>query len=145
MNNTIYPMYGTENRIKFRSLIELFNLHEAKTIDTANKMARPSVIHYIATEIKPDAETCREILLKGFRPDPTILRSRVATNDPAVIALYRGFPKFMLEDLEKNPYTANTNRSQRRKLASKAALDMVEVTCPCCQSRSVPADLIAQL
>jgi hypothetical protein len=34
----------------------------------------------------------------------------------------------MLEDLDNNPYTAKMSRSQRRKLSSKTALEMIEVS-----------------
>jgi pyoverdine/dityrosine biosynthesis protein Dit1 len=124
MNDLVAADYGSINRIKFRSLVELLRLQE---VDRAPTMTLPTVTHPINTKTNADAELCRQILLKGFRPDSTILRSRISANEPAVLALYRGFSKFMLEDLDNNPYTAKMSRTQRRKLSSKIALEMIEV------------------
>ena len=49
--------------------------------------------------------------------------------DPALLALYRGFSKFMLEDLATNQYARHLSRSQLRKKASEVAKEMMQV-CP---------------
>jgi pyoverdine/dityrosine biosynthesis protein Dit1 len=128
MSDVVAADCGSINRIKFRSLVELLRLQEIHHSNGALPMVLPSVAHPINTAVDTDAELCRQILLKGFRPDSTILRSRISANEPAVLALYRGFSKFMLEDLDNNPYTAKMSRSQRRKLSSKTALEMIEVS-----------------
>jgi pyoverdine/dityrosine biosynthesis protein Dit1 len=130
MNDLVAADYGSLNRIHFRSLVELLRLQEIDQRNCALKMTLPTVTHPISTKVHSDAELCRQVLLKGFRPDSTVLRSRISANEPAVLALYRGFSKFMLEDLDNNPYTAKMSKSQRRKLSSKIALEMIEVRRP---------------
>lgn len=120
----LYRQISKENTIGFRSLPELFTSSLGQFDQSyTSKVALP---HYLNTEIKAEAEVCREILMCGCSTDPAILRGMIDANDPAKIALYRGFSKFMLEDLAEQPATFSLGNKARRKLASKVAFEMIK-------------------
>ncbi|VVT56276.1 uncharacterized protein SAPINGB_P004928 [Magnusiomyces paraingens] len=121
---TMYRQITKEDTIGFRSLPELFTsrLGAFKKEYTENVV----LLHYLNSEIKPDAEVCREILMCGCSTDPSILRSMIDANDAAKIALYRGFSRFMFEDLAEQPSTLNMSSKARKKLASKVAFEMIK-------------------
>lgn len=82
--------------------------------------------HFLGTELDEKSETCREVLMSGCSTDPAALRSLIDNSDPAKLALYRGFSKFMLEDLALHPnFMAHTKKS-RKKLSSKVAFEMIK-------------------
>jgi pyoverdine/dityrosine biosynthesis protein Dit1 len=89
--------------------------------------ATTTVKPFFAIEIDEQAELSRRILLHGFRPDASLLRDQITACDATALATYRGFSRFMLEDLENNPYAAGRSRTQLRKLSSKIAIEMIEV------------------
>lgn len=120
----LYDQITKETTIGFRALPELFTsrLGKFKPEYTKNVV----LPHFLNTEIKADAEICRAILMCGCSTDPEILRSMIDCNDPAKIALYRGFSKFMFEDLAQQPATVSLGSKSRRKLASKVAFEMIK-------------------
>lgn len=120
----LYSQITKENTIGFQSLPELFTSRLGQFQQSyTSKVALP---HYLDTEIKAEAEACREILMCGCSTDPVILRGMIDANDPAKIALYRGFSKFMFEDLAEQPSTLSLGNKARRKLASKVAFEMIK-------------------
>lgn len=130
MNGTIAASRGRSTAVQFRSLTDLFGgSSDARTSAAlAGDLALPPISHHMDTKIDPMAERCRQILMAGFQADSDALRTRISAGEPAIVALYRGFSKFMLEDLNNNQYTAHMSRSQRRKLATKVAFEMIEVS-----------------
>ncbi|CAK1362765.1 unnamed protein product [Cercospora beticola] len=94
---------------------------------SAQQLALDSITHHIGqVGINDNAELCRRLLMQGFKANTHKLRSSIASHDPAMLRLYRGFSRFMLEDLENNKYTQHLSKSQRRKLSSKVAFEMIE-------------------
>ncbi|EEP80070.1 predicted protein [Uncinocarpus reesii 1704] len=112
-----------KERVCFRSLIDIFNLKTTDEIEEYPDM--PNLEHHIATELKNDAETCRRILMAGCEPSQTGLRARIESQESSILALYRGFSRFMLEDLDLHPLTQSLSRSQRKKLATKVSFEMI--------------------
>jgi pyoverdine/dityrosine biosynthesis protein Dit1 len=127
MNKSLALDFGTRDRVLFRSLIELLRLDETNHSQSKTDLQFDSKAHFFATQIDDQAELSRQILLNGFRPDSSVLRSQINACDPSTLALYRGFSRFMLEDLEHNRYALGMSRSQRRKLSLKIAIEMIEV------------------
>lgn len=123
MSNGIAAERGGVDRVGFESLLDLFAAAKLPSLDA--KM--PAVQHHIGTKLTEEAETCRRILQEAFQLDHGELRKRLDSHDSGIVALYRGFSKFMLEDLALNPYTRGRSQSQRRKLSSKVAFEMIQV------------------
>ncbi|KAG5929783.1 hypothetical protein E4U53_002367 [Claviceps sorghi] len=130
MNQDIVRLQGGKARIGFRSLPELFASHcgDGDELSGAREMHSmlPDLAHHIATKMTREAELCRKILMMGFQLDDVELRNMLSAQDASMIALYRGFSKFMLEDLATNRYTSHLSRSQLRKKSAKIAFEMMQ-------------------
>jgi pyoverdine/dityrosine biosynthesis protein Dit1 len=127
MNLSIAGSHPGVEPIRFRSLPDLLHLNDAAIRSQVETVDFPSVTHFLDTKLGDEAELSRKILIDGFGPDPAVLRSQISGQDPSVLALYRGFTKFMLEDLDRL-LASITSRSQRRKLSSKVAFEMINVS-----------------
>ncbi|KAH7131272.1 pyoverdine/dityrosine biosynthesis protein [Dactylonectria macrodidyma] len=129
MNHEIGLSRGRLDRIDFRSLIDLFQLGEAKAAGEIKNLAAslsiPGITHHVPTKETEEAEVCRQILMAGTQPLESVARDRLKSNDETLIALYRGFSRFMLEDLELHPSTKTQTKSQRKKLSTKVAFEMI--------------------
>lgn len=129
MNAAVQASFGGKERIGFRSLVDLFDIKSsAGTAAALERMDMPAIDHFIDTRLTAEAELCRKILMAGCQSDRAAVRARIDEKDPAVLALYRGFSKFMLEDLDMHPATQRMSRSQRRKLSTKVAFEMIMVS-----------------
>ncbi|KAM4063509.1 pyoverdine/dityrosine biosynthesis protein [Hirsutella rhossiliensis] len=128
MSNSIALQRGGVDRIGFKSLVDLFAVAklEGANLGPSLDAKMPSVQHFLGTKLTEEAETCRRILQEAFQLDHGELRKRLDSQDTGIVALYRGFSKFMLEDLALNPYTRGRSQSQRRKLSSKVAFEMIQ-------------------
>lgn len=127
MNRQIAKVNGSNDRIGFRSLPELFGFVTRDAQDMRIDEHLPELSHYIPTKMTEEAERCRKILTMGFQMDSNELREVLSTQDASMVALYRGFSKFMLEDLTTNKYTSHLSRSQLRKRSAKVAFEMIQV------------------
>ena len=129
MNAIVADRHGGEDRIGFKSLLDLFGYNRQKGPEQLHLIQDqlPELHHFITTRMTKEAETCRKILTMGFQLDSSKLRAIIDTKDPTILALYRGFSRFMLEDLATNKYTSHMSRSQLRKTSSKVAFEMIQV------------------
>ncbi|KAL2146178.1 hypothetical protein VTI28DRAFT_5018 [Corynascus sepedonium] len=129
MNHAIGVRKGNTNRIGFKSLVDLFRLStvaaDGGLSTLAQRLNLPAIDHYVNTEVTEEAELCRCILMAGCGPQKSAVRARIESKDPAITALYRGFSRFMLEDLEHHPHTQSMTRSQQKKLSTKVAFEMI--------------------
>ncbi|KAK1599728.1 pyoverdine/dityrosine biosynthesis protein [Colletotrichum navitas] len=129
MNRAIGISRGNTDRVGFRSLVDLFELDRAKSqyklsaIQT--QLNIPNIEHHVETRLTVEAELCRQILMAGCQPQESAVRAKIKSQDAAILALYRGFSRFMLEDLELHPHTQQMTRSQRKKLSTKVAFEMI--------------------
>jgi pyoverdine/dityrosine biosynthesis protein Dit1 len=131
MNIEIAQARGHTDQVGFMSLIDIFNLEESIARDRisslGNLLQLAAVDHHIATSVTPVAEVCRQILMQGCQPQRTALRAKIESQDAAILALYRGFSRFMLEDLEMHPNARNLTRSKQKKLSVKISFEMIMV------------------
>ncbi|KAH8657513.1 Pyoverdine/dityrosine biosynthesis protein-domain-containing protein [Tricladium varicosporioides] len=125
MNNRV-SAEQVSNRVKFASLVDLFDLKNSyEASNLAQDLNIPGINHYVDTCLEDEAELCRCILMSGCQSDRAALRKKIDSGDPAILALYRGFSRFMLEDLELHPATKNMTKSQRKKLSVKVSFEMI--------------------
>jgi pyoverdine/dityrosine biosynthesis protein Dit1 len=131
MNLAIGQRKGNVDRVGFRSLADLFQLgalgSDLHLSTLADRLNIPPVDHHVNTEVTEEAELCRRTLMAGCGPQTSAVRAKIESKDAAITALYRGFSRFMLEDLEHHPHTKTMTRSQQKKLSSKVAFEMILV------------------
>ncbi|KZF20230.1 hypothetical protein L228DRAFT_249912 [Xylona heveae TC161] len=113
--------------IQFCSLKELLFRDELRDSQfDRSVLSDITVSHFLGTTLSPDSELCRKILLAGCQVDSNELRAAIEDQDPARLALYRGFSKFMLEDLSLHSASETLSKSQRKKMSSKIAFEMIK-------------------
>ncbi|PYI04654.1 pyoverdine/dityrosine biosynthesis family protein, partial [Aspergillus sclerotiicarbonarius CBS 121057] len=111
---------SNSNRITFLALPDLLRSGQ----DCQNLQLQP-LQHCLSTEISAESETCRQMLMQACQTSVDTLRSQIVAQDPTVLALHRGFSRFMLEDLQQHPNTQGLSRNQRKKLAEKASFEIM--------------------
>lgn len=129
MNQVISTHQGSHDRVGFKSLVDLFGLTPSSAVgaNAANDLQIPEISHFLNTTVSEEAELCRRILMSGCQSDKALLRRKIDSQNPSTLALYRGFSRFMLEDLDLHPFTRSISRSQRKKLAAKVSFEMIMV------------------
>ncbi|KAI2620438.1 Pyoverdine/dityrosine biosynthesis protein-domain-containing protein [Hypoxylon sp. NC1633] len=133
MNHSIALQKGNPDRVGFKSLIDLFGLWTGSgekpswlpELTRNLQSITPPIDHHVETKKTLEAELCRCILMAGCQSQRSVLRERIESQDAATLALYRGFSRFMLEDLELHPLTQSMTRSKQKKLSSNVAFEMI--------------------
>ncbi|KAI0839218.1 Pyoverdine/dityrosine biosynthesis protein-domain-containing protein [Hypoxylon sp. FL0890] len=126
MNRLVGLRRGNLDRVGFKSLVDLFELKRYKSkIDQLFQLNVAPIEHHVYTKTTVEAEICRRILMAGCQSQRSALRARIESQDAAILALYRGFSRFMLEDLELHPFTRSLSRSKQKKLSAKVAFEMI--------------------
>ncbi|PIG85072.1 spore wall maturation protein DIT1 [Aspergillus arachidicola] len=129
LNRAISLAMGEEtSRVQFQSLVDLFNLTSLSLLSSPNPvgtLSLPKLQHYLTTNLDDTAELCRRILTAGCQPSEESLRTQIESGDESTLALYRGFSRFMLQDLEQHPLTQSLSRSCRKKLATRVSFEMI--------------------
>ncbi|EGV66439.1 hypothetical protein CANTEDRAFT_100455 [Yamadazyma tenuis ATCC 10573] len=113
-----------EEMIRFCSLIDLFNLHN-KPVDE-EILDEIHLSHHIATEIDPTSENCRKILMKSCDTDWGQLKEDINTPNHPRLFLFRGFSKFMEEDLKQHPTIIAASKKKSKKIVAKIAFEMIK-------------------
>lgn len=110
--------------IKFHSLVDIFSL---KTSNFDTTLVDGVVLnHYLDTEIDLESELCRKILEASCDTDCGGLKRDIHTPDHPRLYLYRGFARFMEEDLAMHPIVRGS-RKRFKKIVSKVAFEMIKV------------------
>ncbi|KAI2469528.1 Pyoverdine/dityrosine biosynthesis protein-domain-containing protein [Annulohypoxylon bovei var. microspora] len=126
MNRAIGIQRDNMERVGFKSLVDLFELQRYKPKQAKlSQIDIPTIDHHVETRVTTEAELCRRILMAGCQSQRFGLRARIESQDAAILALYRGFSRFMLEDLEHHPFTQTMSRSKQKKLSAKVAFEMI--------------------
>lgn len=85
------------------------------------------VRHPVRTEIQEHDDLCRTILVRTWGPPEEYYRDLIKTvPDHAITALYRGFSRFMFEDLAYFQEFKDATISQRKKAAETVAFEMIQ-------------------
>ncbi|TDZ22547.1 Spore wall maturation protein DIT1 [Colletotrichum orbiculare MAFF 240422] len=129
MNHAVGLARGNTGRVGFKSLVDLFELNatesQTELFGLANQLGIPDISHHVRTGLTVEAELCRQILMAGCQPQESAVRAKIKSQNPAILALYRGFSRFMLEDLELHPFTQAMTRTQQKKLSTRVAFEMI--------------------
>jgi len=134
MNCAIALSRGRTDRVDFKSLVDILQLEksisEAELSNLGDELHIADIDHHIATQVTQMAELCRRILMAGCQSNRSAIRAKIESQDVPLLALYRGFSRFMLEDLELHPETQSMSRSKQRKLSVKVSFEMIMVRKP---------------
>lgn len=110
--------------IQFHSLVDIFSLKN--TSFDKSMVDEVMLHHYLDTEIDAELELCRKILEASCDTDYGSLKRDIHTPNHPRLFLYRGFAKFMEEDLAMHPI-AKGSRKKFKKTVSKIAFEMIKV------------------
>lgn len=118
---------GDNSVIGFCGLEDLFFPHgtDTTTSFTPALVDGIAVKHHVPTNLTTAAETCRRVLIAGSQIDARALRAKIDGNDKATLNLYRGFARFMLDDLSLHPGCQTLGKNRKKKLASQVAFEMI--------------------
>lgn len=117
---------ASSDTLDFQSLPDIFSL---KSNDFNEDFIEDvKVAHYLHTEIEPMAEICRKIMLASCHTNEAALRELIVNQDSSKLALFRGFKRFMEEDLATNPLLRNFTRSSMKKHCGNIAYEMMKVS-----------------
>lgn len=123
MYNRIKPE-GT-SPIEFKSLPDIFSIY--KTDFKPSVVKNVELDHYLETQLSEEAELCRKILVQSCDSDCGQLRKDVTTDGHSRVQLYRGFSKFMYEDLSLLDSVKGLSKKQLKKIASRVSFEMIKV------------------
>lgn len=110
--------------VEFQSLPDIFSIYQ--TDFKRDVVDSIELNHYLNTQLSEEAELCRKILVQSCDTDCGQLRKDVNTVGHPRVQLYRGFSKFMLEDLALLDSVKDFSRKQLKKTASKVSFEMIK-------------------
>lgn len=84
------------------------------------------ILHYTGTKISSVSDASRQILMKGCDTDDGTLRKDINIPNHPRLHLYRGFSRFMMEDLALLPYFQDHSRKGFKKAIAKIAFNMIK-------------------
>ncbi|SCU95201.1 LADA_0G14202g1_1 [Lachancea dasiensis] len=116
---------GTD-AIGFVGLKELFFTGETMSAFDEGMVQEIDLPHYTGSRIGGDSELCRQILMKGFDTDDGRLRQQILIPGHPRLHLFRGFSRFMMEDLSHLAHFKNYSRKHFKKVVSKVAFEMIK-------------------
>ncbi|XP_002967756.2 spore wall maturation protein DIT1 [Selaginella moellendorffii] len=114
----------------YPGLVSFFRLDEFlldnHSEDSITKLiSNTTVEHPVATELTANAENARRALMCLFGCDESTVTKEIK-DDPETRNLYRGFSRFMLEDLYEHKSCKNLpSKSAKKKLCSQVAFLMI--------------------
>lgn len=82
--------------------------------------------HYTGTKICEDSELSRKLLMAGCDTDAGKLRRDIDTPNHPRLNLYRGFWRFMKEDLSVNNFCQTLSKKAFKKTVSTVAFEMIK-------------------
>ena len=127
LNEAIATQEEQPGEVTFQSLKDIFHSAPKDVLGEtrACQIELPTLEHFLDTNISSETEFCRQSLTLACQPDRNSLRSQIKGQDSAIVSLYRGFSRFMLEDLALHPRSQAISRSQRKKIAEKISFEML--------------------
>lgn len=116
---------GTD-AIGFAGLKDLFFEGESSESFDPRWVEEIELPHYTGTKICPDSELSRKILMKGCDTENGRLKKQLNIPDHPRLHLFRGFSKFMTEDLCLLPFFQGISRKGFKKVVAKVAFEMIK-------------------
>lgn len=113
---------GFDN-LYFRGLNECFQSESKGQV--ANFLQSFQVDHYLSTVLDVETEVNRKILMLGCDDSADIIREQIRTPGHPRLYLFRGFNKFMKEDLINTPIAKMTSAKKFKKMVSGVAYEMI--------------------
>lgn len=83
------------------------------------------VDHFLDTKLDHATETNRKIMMLGCDDNTDMLRQQINTPHHPRLYLYRGFNKFMYDDLTQYQQTKQLSKKKFKKLVSQVAFEMI--------------------
>ncbi|CCF58502.1 hypothetical protein KAFR_0E03510 [Kazachstania africana CBS 2517] len=125
--HTLYETIKSDDSdpIGFCGLNDLFFTGLAADLFDPNWVSDLKLPHYTGTKICSVSELSRQILMKGCDTDDGRLKTEINIPGHPRLYLYRGFSKFMAEDLSLLPYFSGCSRKGFKKTVSKIAFNMI--------------------
>ena len=112
--------------IGFCGLNELFFSDSTAILFNRDWVREVEIDHFTGSQIDEISDISRQVLMRGCDTDDGRLRRHISIKGHPRLHLYRGFSKFMTEDLSLLPYFEQTSRKQFKKLVSKIAFNMIK-------------------
>lgn len=112
--------------IGFCGLNDLFFSGAASKVFDPKWVSDVEVAHYTGTQICPKSDLSRQILMKGCDTDAGRLRKQIAIEGHPRLHLYRGFSRFMMEDLSLLEHFQSYSRKKFKKIISMIAFNMIK-------------------
>jgi len=115
-----------EDYIGFFGLKEVFYSENSGEIFDIKWLQGMKLPHYTNSQIDLFSETCRKIMMAACDSDNGRLRQQVNIPDHPRLLLYRGFTRFMEEDICRLEVIKELSRKQQKKVAAKIAFEMIK-------------------
>lgn len=109
--------------VRFRGLNDCFRSHLKKAIGPM--LQGISIEHHLDTKIDEETNVNRKILMLGCDDNDDVLREQIKTPGHPRLYLYRGFNKFMYEDLINTPKAKRLLGKKFKKLVSLVSYEMI--------------------
>lgn len=109
--------------IVFRGLNDCFESDQRSIV--AELLNTVEVDHHIPTQLDVETELNRKVLMLGCDDNADLLRKQIMTPNHPRLYLYRGFNKFMCEDLSKTAFAKSISRKKYKKLVLQVAFEMI--------------------
>ncbi|UCS20058.1 uncharacterized protein HLK63_F02343 [Nakaseomyces glabratus] len=126
--HTLYKNLSAQepDAIGFCGLKELLFEGKSAKLFKSEWVAEVEIEHHTGTNICKYSDLCRQILMCGCDTDAGLLKKQISTPGHPRLFLFRGFSKFMMEDLALLPYFQNSSRKAFKKTISKIAFNMIK-------------------
>lgn len=111
------------DRILFRGLNDCFASSTKSFVEPM--LLEVTIDHYLDTKLDSETETNRKILMVGCDDNADTLREEINTPQHPRLFLYRGFNKFMLDDLTQYQAAKKLSGKKYKKLVSQVAFEMI--------------------
>jgi pyoverdine/dityrosine biosynthesis protein Dit1 len=113
--------------IGFVSLKDLFFAHRPKELNRVESYVDDiGLPHYTGSKICDDAELSRKFLMAGCDTDAGKLRRDIEQPQHPRLHLYRGFSRFMTEDLSLQQFCKTLSNKAFKRTVSKVAFEMIK-------------------
>lgn len=128
MNRRISEDKAPSSAVGFLSLSDFFFSNaDIAGLFSPDFVSHVDLPHCLETSLAKEAELCRKLLMLSCEINSEVLRAKIKGQDPSSLALYRGFSRFLLDDLALHPNTQGLTKSQRKKLSAVVAFEMIKV------------------